>query len=297
MKVPRPTLLLAGGILDPNLESVARAAGALGIDLVDLRFGPSLNPRFSWDPSRAPARVDGVPRLPDAAFIRYDVFGALADSREAVRQRSIGWLHAVQGWLHANSSVRTFNREASNASTYKPAELAAARRAGLAIPRTLVSNEACSLEEFAGGIVKPVAGGDYCRPLEEVGQSTEFRQGASSTPAIVQRRMVAPEVRVFVIGSRQFAFEMQSPSLDYRIKQDAKVLPCAPPPESAGLIALMREFRMEFGAADFKTDPETGKLAFLELNSSPMFAAFDQTTEGELSRALVRELLALPAVN
>ena len=53
----------------------------------------------------------------------------------------------------------------------------------------------------------------------------------------------------------------------------------------------MAEFRMTFGAADFKTDPDTGELCFLELNTSPMFAHFDQVSDGAVCRALLHHLL------
>ena len=56
------------------------------------------------------------------------------------------------------------------------------------------------------------------------------------------------------------------------------------------LHALMREFRMDFGAADFKTDPDDGDLVFLELNTSPMFARFDAACGGALCRAMVEHL-------
>jgi D-alanine-D-alanine ligase-like ATP-grasp enzyme len=47
---------------------------------------------------------------------------------------------------------------------------------------------------------------------------------------------------------------------------------------------------MDFGAADFKTDPDTGQLVFLELNTSPMFARFDLVSGGQLCAAMVHEL-------
>ena len=47
---------------------------------------------------------------------------------------------------------------------------------------------------------------------------------------------------------------------------------------------------MDFGAADFKTDPDDGDLVFLELNTSPMFARFDAACGGALCRAMVEHL-------
>ncbi len=58
----------------------------------------------------------------------------------------------------------------------------------------------------------------------------------------------------------------------------------------------MAELQMDYGAADFKTDPETGELVFLELNSSPMFARFDLEINGQLSRAVAAELSSVKTV-
>jgi len=115
----------------------------------------------------------------------------------------------------------------------------------------------------------------------------------AAAPAIVQKRLIAPEIRIYVIGHSAFAFEVRSVSLDYRVNQDAElVLLQSVPPELAMLRKLMSRLGMDFGAADFKTDPETGQLVFLELNTSPMFARFDQVSGGKVCAAIIRELTA-----
>jgi glutathione synthase/RimK-type ligase-like ATP-grasp enzyme len=142
-----------------------------------------------------------------------------------------------------------------------------------------------------GYIAKPVAGGDYCYPLEDTLQAFPDEVPRGPMPAIVQQRLVSPEIRIYVIGERAFAYAVQSPSLDYRLKQDAVLAPVPPPAEeTAALQRLMAEVQMDFGAADFKTDPDSGKLIFLELNTSPMFARFDATSDGALCRAMVEVL-------
>jgi hypothetical protein len=52
----------------------------------------------------------------------------------------------------------------------------------------------------------------------------------------------------------------------------------------------MNILRLDFGAADFKTCPKTGRFLFLEVNSSPMFAAFDAASDGAVSRAIAESL-------
>ena len=41
-----------------------------------------------------------------------------------------------------------------------------------------------------------------------------------------------------------------------------------------------------------ETDPETGRLQFLEINSNPMFAGFDQAAGGVLCDAMLDWLLS-----
>lgn len=110
-------------------------------------------------------------------------------------------------------------------------------------------------------------------------------------PAIVQNRLVAPEIRIYIIGNHVLAFEMCSPSLDYRVNQDAQVIPVDVPTQEAELLRkLMARLQMDFGAADLKTDPEIGELVFLELNTSPMLVRFDQVSNGAVCTAMIETL-------
>mgnify|MGYP000325925813 CR=1 FL=1 len=142
-------------------------------------------------------------------------------------------------------------------------------------------------------IAKPVAGGGLCQTLDDALREAPGPAPFLAMPALVQPRLVAPELRIFVVGEQTFAFDVRSPSLDYRAQQDADVHAVPVPSRAAQpLHALMREFRMDFGAADFKTDPDSGELVFLELNTSPMFARFDAACGGALCRAMVEHLTA-----
>ncbi|MEM9264447.1 MAG: hypothetical protein AAGA46_02885 [Cyanobacteria bacterium P01_F01_bin.13] len=285
------SLLVAGGALDPNLTRLANAAEAMGIGVCDIRQGPKQSPAFSWQLAAQTPTFKDQPLSPAGAFIRYDVFD---DPRPEVSQRSAGWYQALYGWLLSQRDIHLFNRDQVPAVGNKPAILKLAQQLGLSIPWTCVTNEESRLRQLDAGdaIAKPVAGGDYCYPLEQLMRSVEFQNGCAATPAIVQNKLVAPEIRIYIIGNHAFAFEVRSHSLDYRIKQDAELLLLETvPPEVDQLKALMTALKMNFGAADFKTDPKTQQLVFLELNSSPMFARFDQISNGALCKAMVQELV------
>jgi glutathione synthase/RimK-type ligase-like ATP-grasp enzyme len=288
-------LLLAGGLEDFNLTILEEAAQRARIELLDLRLPAEGSPAFCWDLEADAARFNLKNLSATGAFIRHDVFGGMKDPRPEVSARALAWHQTVMGWLLSRPKIRLFNRQISQAASNKVAALMLAREAGLRIPQTLITNEAAQFSpaEIESKIAKPVAGGDYCYSLAEALSRTELRNGLAAMPAIVQKRLVAPEVRIYVIGRSAFAFEVRSTSLDYRVNQDAELILLPEIPQEVVLLRkLMLRLGMDFGAADFKTDPETGQLIFLELNTSPMFARFDQVSNGQLCAAMIRELMA-----
>jgi hypothetical protein len=283
-------ILIAGGNLDPNLAVLLEAAARHGIPVIDARHGTEATPAFTWCLGSGTLQIDGARVSPSAAFVRFDVFG---EASGPAAHRSQGWYSAIYGLLQADSQIHLFNRNISPVAASKPAVLLRAREVGLRIPDTLITNERAVLAgPPTDRVAKPTGGGDYCYDLSQLLPNIEFRQGLASVPAIVQRRLVGPEVRIYLIGRRSFAFEMRSHSLDYRVKQDVDVISLSDvPPELKALTTLMAGLGMDFGAADFKTDPASGRLVFLELNTSPMFARFSQATDGALAGAMVEELL------
>ena len=62
-----------------------------------------------------------------------------------------------------------------------------------------------------------------------------------------------------------------------------------PQPEGAALTRLCNRLGLDFAAADFMTDAD-GSLVFLEVNSQPMFAAFDRVADGALCNAIIDHL-------
>ncbi len=286
-------LLVAGGGLDPNLARLIEIAERGQVPLCDIRHGQADSSAFSWHLNQGQPTLESQRLSATGAFIRFDVFGNMANANSGASQRASGWYQTLYGWLLSQRQIRLLNRDQVPAVGNKPAMLLEAHRLGLLVPDTWITNEAQQLATYSAGsaIAKPVAGGDFCYSLEEL-KSIPFRDGCAAMPAIVQNRLVAPEVRIYVVGDHEFAFEVRSQHLDYRVKQDAEVIPLATvPPEVEPLRKLMADLQMDFGAADFKTDPDTQHLVFLELNSSPMFVRFDQTVEGKLCEAMIQTLV------
>jgi len=65
----------------------------------------------------------------------------------------------------------------------------------------------------------------------------------------------------------------------------------AVPPELAQpMLQLAEELGLDYAAADFKTCPKSGRWLFLEMNTMPMYAAFDKAAGGKLVAAMLRWL-------
>ena len=284
-------VLVVGGADDPNLHALSDALVRRGAAHDLVLVGADSHPWIEWDLQRDTLILDGRPLDPTAAFVRHDVFTHLADGRAASANRAFAWHQSLSGWVLAHPSVRTFNRKNPGAAN-KPHTLVLARECGLEIPRTIVTNardRALAACEGGPGIAKPVAGGGLCRPLEQALAAADARnEKVLASPAIVQAQLVAPELRVYVIGSCVLGFVVESAHLDYREVHDARVLPTTIDPElSNRLLALTQRMGLDFAAADFKTSADDGRPRFLEINTGPMFAAFDRAAGGGLTDAMI----------
>ncbi|HEV7373195.1 MAG TPA: hypothetical protein VGN95_00630 [Pyrinomonadaceae bacterium] len=288
------SILVAGGDTDPNLSALLACLQNRGITHEALLVGAYMHPRVTWDLDKDVLLINGVECRPSAVFIRNDVFTGLAARRPEPFQRAMAWYTTISGWAFSHPEVRILNQASALNITNKPQVLCLAREVGFDIPSTLVSNdfELLSQEmEKRQLIVKPVNGGDYTKEIKDVLQTTTVLNSTLAAPGIVQEQLVPPEIRVYRIQGRCFPYQLVADALDYRSTTDCQVLPLEvsdlPEGFTDRLAALMDRLQMDFGAVDFKASPQTGRLLFLEINSSPMFAAFDAVSEGRLTNALV----------
>lgn len=290
------TLLLAGGASDPNLGALMRTAMACGVTVQPLLSAPGQGPRLAFDPHSGALLLEGRAMAPPrAAFLRADVFGgnpATAPGRR-YRQGEAAVQGILRGWLAAQPGIARFNADpfGRSRSVNKLAALAAAARIGLAVPETLAGNDAAALAarlETGALVQKPVAGGEYCRPLAV--PDLDRHQG--DLPAVIaQARLAPPELRVFRAGAALLGFDVASAALDYRQDRATVVRPRTVPQElQAPLLALTDAMGLDWCASDFKTCPQTGRLLYLETNANPMFAAFDRAAEGALCRQMLRAM-------
>jgi len=290
-------LLIAGGDEDPNLKTLLAAAQRVKQPVHSLLIGRNSHPSLIWEMNSDALLIDGRRLDARAAFIRYDIFTALKGGQPSSSYRALSWYTTLSGWLSAHSKIRMFNRRNLRYVTNKPYVLNLAQACGLKIPDTVITNDFAYLKRFEKNrrlVVKPVNGGGYCQSFEEVGEQTELKKEIAAAPAIVQNRLVAPEVRVYAVGKKIFAFQITSEELDYRTTPKCQIeyLESFADELTAGLRKLLDALGLDFAAADFKTCPQTNQLIFLEVNTSPMFTAFDSASKGLLADAMIKFLVS-----
>ncbi len=194
--------------------------------------------------------------------------------------------------LAASLDVRWVNepwREA--AACLKPRQLAAAERAGLAVPATLVTNDPerarAFLEARAGvpTIHKALhATREDWHPTAFVGPDDLRRLSALRlSPVIFQEYVPGVDVRVTAVGDKLFAAaidarETSSPQ-DFRpVFDDARVEPCKLPGAVATRVRkLLRELGLSYAAIDLRRRDD-GEHVFLEANPSGQWLFVERRT-------------------
>lgn len=284
-------IIVAGGADDPNVLAVAKRLESSGVPHVPLLVGEGSNPSFYWDYEADCLYINRQQLRPTALFIRYDVFSTLKDPDPEKGYRAQIWYTSLMGWALSHPAVHLLNRESAQWMTNKPQILHVAREVGFIVPRAIVSNDLLLIRNAVSdqpAIVKPVVDGGYCEDYMEVLEKAPVKDEVTSGPAFVQACLKSPEVRIYAIAGEFYAFRILSDVLDYRTTNKVEINSIEAPQDLCKkLTLLMDRLAMNFGAADFKTCPETGELLFLEINSSPMFSAFDKIAGGAVVDSLV----------
>ncbi|MFN0006437.1 MAG: MvdC/MvdD family ATP grasp protein [Planctomycetota bacterium] len=198
---------------------------------------------------------------------------------------------------------------------HKQLQLEVARKVGLDVPRTLVTNDADSVRAFweqcSGRVITKMMTGFavveegrekvvFTNPLAE--SDLESLDQLALCPMTFQERLdKALELRVTIVGERVFAASIDSSRLersrtDWRreglaLIQDWK--PCALPQDvEKGLLALMDAFGLNYGAIDVIVTPE-GRHVFLEVNPAGEFFWLDRAGGLPISEAIADVMLGL----
>lgn len=288
-------ILVSGGENDPNIACILRRMTERNVPHRLIAGRKGRFPRFVWSLAEDRLLIDGAEVRPSGLFIRFDVFGDPGERRAPARDLATSWYYAMLSWALAHPEVAFLNRAYGTFHAAKPYVLDQARRAGLTVADTLIANDLAALDGLAADdwIVKPVDGGAHTLTLRMACSERSRLERLAIEPVFLQRRLVPPDLRIFRVGAAWFAFELRGHDVDYRAAARVEIEPVAASEElTRPLATLMDGLGIDFGAADFKRSVDSGRFAFLEINSAPMFAAFDLRISGALCDAIIDRLSA-----
>jgi len=300
------------GILAPETDAHARTVGwelsRRGADFVLLDTRQAHENKWHWRIGAAPqirthrGRTVGLGDL-RAVWLRRP-YGVRPpdvvrhpDERDLIRGE---WRHVLDA-IWAEVTAVLVNRPDAESGATKPRQLEAAHRAGLAVPDTLVSNDAEQVLDFVrlhrGNIVHKAlsAAPHVLVDTRRWHPDDEGRLGTlAMAPAVFQEQIAGPfDVRATIVGDRIMAarFSTTGSPVDARLDLTAPCEPYdLPDGVASGLLRCMSELDLSFGAADLKVDND-GRHVFLEVNPGGQFLFVEILTGLPISSA-VATLLA-----
>lgn len=190
---------------------------------------------------------------------------------------------------------------------HKPLQLATAVRVGLAVPRTLVTNDPGEARRFIAdvGPVRTiyktfVATEEHWRETRVLrDEELQMLESVRFAPVIFQERIAADaDIRVTIIGDEMFATAIRSDphgySVDYRVDMAAATFE---PTELPGditepLRALMKSLGIVYGAADLLHTAD-GQFIFLEVNPAGEWRFVEERTAQPITAAMANLLIRL----
>jgi hypothetical protein len=198
------------------------------------------------------------------------------------------------------------NRSAGALSNHsKPYQAMLIKECGLAVPRTLVTNDPDEAHRFYNdcngeAIFKSLSGvRSIVRRIgaEHLARFSLLRHG----PAQFQELILGDDIRVHTVGDRIFATRLRSEAVDYRYAGrdgfEVEMSPVELPTSVAqACLAIARKLNLLLSGIDLKLTPE-GKYYCFEINPSPAFIYYEQGSGQPISTALAELLLKGGRVN
>lgn len=306
-------VIVIGDPTDPHVEAVLRVCAGRGVDcdiISDLRrrFSFSVADAELPTPDRAAQPLEPTSvwwrRKPDYFRLEH------ADSFERFRDRE--WQHALDGLEDAFSAATWVNpRSSDRKMRHKPNQLSLASRCGLAIPRTLISNDPETITAFVDalpggrGIYKPLSwfhidGRSIFANVIDVSTVKANAAALSRAPGVFQELIPKRhELRITLVGDRIFPVRIDSQSrddtrIDWRRNQ-IEVPYAAIDWIDPGFEAALRSFHaasgLVFGAYDVICTPDDQHV-FLEVNPVGQWLWLEEAVGVGISDALGAVLAA-----
>ncbi|QEF96179.1 hypothetical protein Mal15_02060 [Stieleria maiorica] len=279
-------LVIVGGESDPNTQRIVDQAHLRGVDYFFWDTDRPAARQIAWDFESPEIDFGDVALRPAGMFLRFNVF----DSDEV---RNHAAYDVAESFALAWPQIRLLNRSTTGDGNNKSRNLVRARGCGMVIPQTTVLGELSPLHNVPdpdAKIIKPLSGGDHA--YIAAGVIEDPARLAGLAPQFVQERLEGENLRVFSIGGKLHAFHLQTTQVDYRTDDDVVVRAIEVP---QGIVAsihrLVGQIGFNYCALDFRCRKGFDDPVFLEINSFPMFVAFDDACENRLADAILEFLV------
>jgi glutathione synthase/RimK-type ligase-like ATP-grasp enzyme len=238
-----------------------------------------------------------------AVYLRIYGLDQLPTLREFDR-KSPQWVHAaavtetISAWTELSPALVVNRLSAMTSNGSKPYQSQIIQAQGFAIPDTLVTTDPDAVREFwlrHGTVIYKSTSG--VRSI--VNRLTAANAGRLShlhwCPTQFQQYIPGHDYRVHVVGDETFATEIVSDADDYRyagrkgLKAELRDWPI-PPELAERCCSLARTLALPFAGIDLRYHP-AGEWFCFEVNPSPAFSYYEDTTGQPIAAALARLLM------
>ncbi|MFJ2719350.1 ATP-grasp ribosomal peptide maturase [Streptomyces sp. NPDC087437] len=282
----------------------------------DLTLAGRIDARRGWAGGLAsPHRAVDLADITAVYYRAPNAFALPATMSEPERRFAAAQARSGLGGIITALDCRWVSHPAAmSRAEYKPLQLATARACGLAIPATLITNNADAVRAFVGDVggqvvCKPVASPVlieddqlktvYTRRLTE-GDLSDLR-GIDTTAHLFQAWVdKAHEVRLTVVGERLLAAEVHAGSdaahTDWRSDYASLTYQVTEVPADVadGVRRYMDRLALRFAAMDFIVGPDR-QWTFLEANPCGQWDWIEHATGLPIAQAIADELQGVPA--
>ncbi|MGH3755178.1 MAG: ATP-grasp ribosomal peptide maturase [Pseudonocardiaceae bacterium] len=285
------TVLVLGREVDPSTDRVVEALGERGVPVfrTDLAAFPQtltleaqLGPN-GWDGVLATDYREVLLSSIRSVWYRHPSHFVLPEGLSGPERRH-ATAEARCGLAGVLSSLDVLwvNYPARESDALKPRQLQVARRCGLSVPNSLVTNKPSRVRKFAASVGGALAGKTlaaallvesgrlqtaYTRRIEP--PELDDLSGVDTTLHFFQPFLPKLfEARVTMVGNRVFGAAIHAGSdaarVDFRSDYDNLSYSVVEPPESVinGMLSFMKTFGLSFGAFDFAVTPDEEWIMF-----------------------------------
>lgn len=189
----------------------------------------------------------------------------------------------------------------ANMDPLKPLQLAILKRAGIPVPRTLITSSPDEVRAFAADVgevvFKPVAGGAYCQRLDA--EALERLEAITRCPAVFQEYVPGDNVRVTALPGRILsACLVAGDEVDFRagdaFLRGEEPMSEVELPEAVQAMCwrAMEACQHLFSGIDLMLTP-AGEYVMLECNFRPAWLHIERATGAPISAGLADFMLTL----